>query len=459
MSLLLDAIFEAASAVPDQIAIDDGRAKLKYRDLPARVTAVADLLLASLGHDRRPVGIMLDNGIDWVLADLALLAEGRPCIPLPAFFTSAQVDGALADAGAVALVAQSGIVHRTSAARDLPDGTAKITYTSGSTGTPTGICLSDTLMLATAKAVIERFGTGMAGRHLPILPLGVLLENVAGLYSILLAGGTYAPREASTLGLANPFRPDFVALVQTVVAVEATSLILVPELLAGITAVMEASGIRLPLLRLVAVGGARVSVELLRRCSALGLPVVQGYGLTECGSVVSIEAIGEVDRGTTGTPLEHLTVSLAPDGEIMVSGAAHLGTIGGPPPPSRISTGDIGTIDPKGRLSITGRKGSLLVTGHGRNVAPEWIEEVLRAQPAIAQAFVYGDGDAALSAALVPAAMDGDMALAVETANASLPSYAQITRWKLTSPFTPADGTLTPNGRLRRAQIIGRLHK
>ena len=458
MSVLLEAVFAAASTVPDRVAIDDGLVRVSYRDLPGRVTAFADTMRATLGEDGRPVAIMLDNGIDWVIADLALLALARPCIPLPPFFTPDQIDAAVADAGAVAIIARSGIIRRSPVPRKLPPGTAKITYTSGSTGTPKGICLADALMLATARAIVARFGADMAGRHLPILPLGVLLENVAGLYSILLVGGTYAPRDAATMGLTNPFSPDLAAMMQAVKFVEATSLILVPELLAGLAGVMEATGVRLPALRLVAVGGARVEVDLLYRCAALGLPVVQGYGLTECGSVVSIETIGERERGTTGRPLDHVTVSLAADGEIIVRGAAHLGTIGGPPPPAlTIATGDIGTIDAQGRLSITGRKSSLLITGHGRNVAPEWLEEMLRAQPGIAQAFVHGDGAAALSAALVPAAIDVDLAAAVAAANAELPSYAQIARWRPTAPFTPADGTLTPNGRLRRAQILERL--
>jgi len=207
------------------------------------------------------------------------------------------------------------------------------------------------------------------------------------------------------------------------------------------------------------VGGARVPVSLLERAAALGLPVVQGYGLTECGSVVAIETLGERDRGTTGRPLGHVRLSLAADGEIVIESIGHLGTVGASRGGDRrggLATGDIGTLDGAGRLSIVGRKSSMLVTGFGRNVAPEWVEETLCAQPAVAQALVHGDGDAALSALIVPSAHDADVAAAVATANLALPAYARIARWRLSAPFMPSDGTLTPNGRLRRAVILHR---
>ncbi len=457
MSALYAAIVTRAAQVPDRIAVDDGRERISYAALPARVATIADTLGRVLDGTAAPVGLARDNDIDWILADLALLSLGVACVPIPAFFTPAQAGAVLRDAGACAIIDARSIRRLDLARRAVPAGTAKISYTSGSTGAPKGICLPDTLMLATATAIVARFGADMAGTHLPLLPLAVLLENVAGLYASLLAGGTYAPRGAAAIGLAQPFRPDLPQMVAAIAATRATSLILVPELLGGIVAVLEASGRRLPALRLVAVGGARVPVALLDRAAALGLPVVQGYGLTECGSVVAIEALGERVRGTTGLPLGHVHVTLADDGEILVDGVGHLGTIDAPRPGGGpLATGDIGALDSAGRLTIVGRKSSMLVTGFGRNVAPEWVEDALRAQPGVAQACVYGDGDAALSAFIVASAAEADIAAAVAAANRSLPSYARIAGWRSVRAFTPADGTLTANGRLRRSAILHR---
>ena len=455
MSALLQAIFTRAQQRGSRIAIDDGCRQIAYAELPDLVAAMADSIERATTVFG-PVAIAWDNGIDWVLADLALLSTGRPCIPLPGFFTAIQRDRALTDAGAVAMITPDGIVPLDHARAILLPGTAKISYTSGSTGDPKGICLDERLMLRTAQAIVARLGEGMAGVHMPLLPLAVLLENVAGLYATLLAGGRYLVRSLSDVGLGNPFMADDAKMVEAIKSGAATSLILVPEYLARLADYMERTHTRLPDLRIVAVGGSRVSLSLMQRAEKVGLPVLQGYGLTECGSVISLEALGERDRGTVGRPLDHASISLASDGEIVVDGDFHLGTVGHPRGSGPIFTGDIGTIDEAGRLSIVGRKSSLIITSFGRNVAPEWVEEQLVAQPQIAQALVYGDGEAMLSAFVVPSMRGADIEAGVAAANAGLPAYAQVGRWQPSYPFLPADGTLTPNGRLRRAAILDR---
>ncbi len=455
MSTLTALIERRAIQDPDAVALVSRGEMISYAALPIAIGAMASRLESS-DPSGRPVGIRLGNGIDWILADLALARLGRVAVPLPSFFLPAQSEAALVDAGASAVLEPEGLRLLDAPPATLPHGTAKISYTSGSTGVPKGVCLSEAQLLATAQAVVDRLGAESAGRHLPVLPLGVLLENVAGLYASLLAGGAYLAEDSTSLGLADPFRPDFAVLAEAVAAHRATSLILVPELLRGLVAYLETSGRRLPTLALVAVGGARVPVSVLMRAGAVGLPVVQGYGLTECGSVVAIEAPGEPERGSVGTPLGHVSVSIADDGEIVVDGNGHLGTVGHPRAPGPIATGDIGRVDAAGRLTISGRKTNLIVTGYGRNISPEWIESELLAQPEVVQVIVHGDGEAALAALIVPASATTDPAPAVARVNAGLPAYARIASWQLSRPFLPVDGTLTTNGRPRRAAILAR---
>lgn len=455
MSVLLRAILSRAEQARRRVALDDGLRQISYAELPGAIDDIAEVIRDEASGSG-PVAVDLDNGIDWVIADLALLSLGRPCIPLPPFFTADQRAAALADAGAAATITRGGIVRHEHATRDIPSGTMKISYTSGSTGDPKGICLGESLMLQTAQAILARLGEDMAGVHFPILPLAVLLENVAGLYATLLAGGRYLVKASVSIGLANSFMIDDAALVAAIDNSGATSLILVPEYLARIVDRLEQSGTRLKHLRLVAVGGSRVPTLLLDRADRVGLPVIQGYGLTECGSVVCLEAMGDRDRGTVGQPLRHAMVSLAPDGEIVIDGSFHLGTVGHPRENDPIFTGDVGEIDELGRLSIVGRKSNLIITSFGRNVAPEWIEEQLVSQPQIAQAMVYGDGEAELRAFVVPSAIDADVAAGIAAANSTLPPYARVDRWQPSRPFTPADATLTANGRLRRTAIMER---
>ena len=459
MSGLLNTFRATAAAHPRRIAIQevDGAA-VTYGQLTAMVEELASELGRTWDRDR-PLALRIDHGLDECLLELALLEAGIPVLALPSFFTSDQISHAITACGAQALVT-SATPNNAAACRTapipLPRGTARITFTSGSTGTPAGICLSREHMLWVARAVIEAVGAGHAGRHCPILPPGILLETVAGYFATLLAGGTYVAAPQASTGLADPFRPDFAKMVRTIAELEITSLILVPEYLAGLVRVMEATGCRLPRLTLVAVGGARTPSGVIERARWLGLPVRQGYGLTECGSVVALEGPEAGSAGSVGRPLGHVRLAIAEDGEILVDGNLCLGTLAGATPEAPLRTGDIGRFDEHGRLWIEGRKSNLIITSFGRNISPEWLEEELMAHPDIAQAMVHGDGLPAPRALLVPAHANADLAVAVAAVNARLPAYAKIGAWREAAHFTPANGMLTGNGRLRRAEIAAR---
>lgn len=460
MSAVLDALMRRAEAMPNDIVLSWTGGTLTATELMTEVSCLA----ARLVNDDAAVGVALDNGPGWVVTDLALILSGRASVPIPSFFTPAQRYHALSDAGAGLLITPgradedvpvAGAYLRLMAtgipARPLHVGTAKITYTSGSTGAPRGVCLSQDQMEAVAASLVAVLGQDRAGLHMPVLPLAVLLENVAGLYATLLAGGRYHAPTLVEAGMGEAFRPDFARLLTTVVETGATTLILVPELLRGLIAAQGA--LRLDhRLEMLAVGGARVSPTLLDAATAAGLPVVEGYGLSECASVVALNTPDDARPGTVGRPLPHLDVVLADDGEILVSPHPFLGYVGGEPAPEVLPTGDIGAFDGEGHLRIEGRKANTLITAFGRNVAPEWVESELLAEPQILQAVVLGEAEASLSALIVP--MPGTDPVQVEAAvgraNGRLPDYAHVGGWRLVPPFDPAAGQLTANGRPRR---------
>jgi acyl-CoA synthetase (AMP-forming)/AMP-acid ligase II len=284
-----------------------------------------------------------------------------------------------------------------------------------------------------------------------VLPLAVLLENVGGLYPTLLAGGCYEARSLGDLGFADGMTPDIGRLAQVAETCGATSMILAPELLRGLMAWLAATGARLPKLKLVAVGGAKVAPQLIAAARAQGLPAFEGYGLSECGSVVALNTPRADRPGAVGRVLPHLEVNIRDDGEIEVRPQPFLGYVGGAAQVGPVRTGDLGRLDPDGWLSITGRKSNLLITAFGRNVAPEWVESELLAEPEIAQAAVFGDAAVSLCALVVPS-RGGSSGLeeAVRRVNARLPAYARIGRWLDAAPFDPKRGEVTANGRPRR---------
>lgn len=466
MSLVLNALADRARLGEPAPVLTGNGVSLDAAALLVEVNRLAD----RLEGDTVPVGVLLDNSPAWVIVDLALVATGRPGVPIPPFFTAAQRDHALADSGAGLLVMPGGegdpafggqplrLAPTGLPPRPLHSGTAKITYTSGSTGAPKGVCLSQAHMEAVAASLVQVLGRERAGVHLPVLPLGVLLENVAGLYASLLAGGRYHAAGLKDVGMGEAFRPDFDRLLAAIVSSGATTLILVPELLRGL---MAAQGrVRaVTALQMIAVGGARVAPSLLATAASMGLPVVEGYGLSECASVVALNSPEAAKAGTVGKALPHLSVTLAGDGEILVSPRPFLGYVGGPSAPTVLRTGDLGAFDEDGRLKIEGRKANTLITAFGRNVAPEWVESELLAEPEILQAMTLGEAQAALSALIVPVpgAPTAAVEAAVQRANSRLPDYARIAHWRETPPFDPAAGQVTANGRPRR-EVLSRTY-
>ena len=447
-----------ARQIPTQIALDPvTEPPLTYVELWRQVQEMGVGLRAANDPDI-PVALRLDHGREAVVTELALMMAGIPVLSLPPFFTAEQITHAKSLCAAREFVKNARSdkpVSGATARYPLPSGTSRITFTSGSTGAPKGICLSAAHLAEVASAVVDAVGARHAGRHLALLPPGILLETVAGLYATLLAGGTYVCPPQVALGLSQPFQPDFRVMAQAISALAITSLILVPEYLAGLVAVMEANNLRLPALTIVAVGGARVAPALLVRAKALGLPVRQGYGLTELGSVVALEqADDSVGAGSVGRPLGHVRAHIAADGEVIVDGPLYLGAIGEMPLTSPFATGDIGRMDDAGRLWIEGRKSNLIITSFGRNISPEWLEEVLLNQGGVLQACVWGDGLPAPRALLVPSDPLVDLGSVVAAANAKLPTYARITEWREVGPFTPDNGMLSGNGKLRRGAIL-----
>ncbi len=461
-----------AHAVVLRGADEDWRAA----DLSTEVETLASRLAGC-----RVLAVLGDNGPDWVMADLAAMRAGKVHLPLPGFFSPDQMAHALARTAADAVLTDQPerigaldlgfgitgawrgmtLMRRVVAPVAMPAGTAKISFTSGSTGAPKGVCLSTEGLLDTAGALAERLADLPMDTHMAVLPLALLLENVAGVHAPLLRGSSVHLPPLGRLGWQGMAGFDPAALDAAIDAARPGSLILVPELLKAWTLHLEKTGKRpADSLNYVAVGGARLDPGLLARARALGLPAYQGYGLTECGSVVSVNRPGD-DHAGVGRPLGHVRIRID-GGEVRIKARAFLGYLGAEElqPDNdgglEFATGDLGEFDSHGHLRLAGRRKNLIITSFGRNISPEWVESALLAQTAIGQAVVTGDARPFLSAILVPApgARMEDLDGAVAAANASLPDYARIGRWLGAPPFTVRNGLFTGNGRPVRAAIL-----
>ncbi len=462
------------------IAFSDGENAYGYAEFSVAVKSFS----AKLRNERvRVVGIAMDNSPLWALIDLAAIEAGIVCVPLPGFFSPAQLIHVIRDSGvdliltdraddfcAILQGAGFGILGRREGDRfgrkhselrvenrpaELPAGTAKVTYTSGTTGNPKGVCLSMESIEQVARSLLDASRADSQDRYLSVLPLSTLLENIGGIYVPLLAGACCNLPSLSRVGLEGAAKLDPLKMGKALADFRATCAILTPQLLQAICALVGKGHVFLPEMRFLAVGGAPVSIRLLEIAGKLGLPVHEGYGLSECASVLCLNTERENRPGSVGKPLPHVQLKFADDGEILAKGAVMLGYCG---QPSEFRegfwpTGDTGFLDEDGYLHLTGRKKNIFITSFGRNVAPEWVERELTHHAAIMQAVVFGEGRPWSVAVIVPRD-PGGIAAAVQEANEVLPDYARVGKWLVAdAPFLPDNGLLTANGRLRRDAI------
>ncbi|WP_432698199.1 AMP-binding protein [Marinobacterium sp. YM272] len=445
---------------PDTPALQDEISSISWGDLPGAIDTLAEQLRTAAGER---IALLADNSRHWVLTDLAALKLGRVVVPVPLFFSAAQRDHLLEASGIDTLISVSDdqliIQHLPARATPLHPGTAKITFTSGTTGTPKGVCLSTDQQLQVARSLAERLQGLALSRHLCLLPLATLLENIAGVYTALLLGATLVTPSLKTLGIQGSSELDLRALASSLNSYAPDSLIALPQILSALTGAVEA-GVAVPTLKFIAVGGARVGADLIERARRCGLPAYEGYGLSECASVVSLNTPDLDKPGTAGTPLAHSRLHLNPEGELIIDANLMLGYLGEPPQHGPFATGDLVDIDADAFLSVKGRRRNVLISSFGRNLSPEWVESEWLAQPGIQQAVLFGEARP-FNTLLVYAPSLGDNRLEEirQRLNATLPDYARVGGWhRVSEPMNTGNGLYTANGRPRRDAIATRYH-
>ena len=402
--------------------------------------------------------------------------------------------------------------------------TACIIYTSGTGGAPKGVMLSHGAILhncAGAGEMLNELGLGEEV-FLSFLPLSHSYEHMAGQFLPLSIGAQIYYAEGAETLAAN------------MVEVSPTIMTAVPRLYETLHArilrgVRKAGGIQEKLfmkaldlgrrrlqhpdgltlerkladalldklvrdkvrrrfggrLKALVSGGAPLNPDIGLFFTALGLRILQGYGLTETAPIISVNRPGDVKMNTVGPPVAGVEVKIAEDGEILVKGELVMQGYWRNADATNevirdgwLHTGDIGEFDADGHITITDRKKDIIVNSGGDNLSPQRIEGILTLETEIAQAMVYGDKRPHLVGLLVA---DGewmktwardrgksqDLSLlgkdedfrnaiggAVERVNARLSKIEKLRRFTLAdAPFTIDNGQLTPTMKIRRHKI------
>lgn len=374
---------------------------------PLHTTLSPQQWLAQITHSQAR-GVVLGNE-----AIAARLAQVQHEIPAElAFFSltpaadprSGAALPVLSDLRALAPVAEGETLLRQTLANCRPDAPATLLYTSGTTGEPLGVLLTQGNLASNAQGILAAFGLRPEECRLNVLPLSHIFARTCDLY-VSLAGGTRLALSAA--------RDDLFRLGQWpelgVTMVNAVPLLLERCLSVAVEAGTSVQAVFGTTLRRINSGGAPLSPAAFRAFAEAGLPILEGYGLTEAGPVVSLTPPGEHRLGSVGKVLANLEVRIAADGEIVVRGPSVSPGYWRNPAASAVAvrdgwlfTGDLGRQDADGFLYITGRKKELIVTASGKKIAPVLIEALLAEDPLIAQVCVVGEGRSSLAALVVP---------------------------------------------------------
>jgi len=406
-----------------------------------------------------------------------------------------------------------------------PDDLASIIYTSGTTGVPKGVMLSHGNFAHNVEAACAAIPFEADDLCLSVLPLSHVYERMVE-YCYLHRGATiaYSPSIEATGAAMQEVRPTIVCVVPRLLEKLHRRILDaglgLPEprrsLFRVAIRVARACGARLrrpggrgpilgalravfdPLvyapiraraggrLRFFVSGSAPLATEVAEVLAGIGLNVVEGYGLTECSPVIAVNHVDSVCIGSVGPPIDGLEVRIAEDGEILARGPSVMRGYFTDEAATReaivdgwLHTGDIGRFDAHGCLVITDRKKEVLKTSGGKMVAPQPIENLLRADRFIAQAVVLGDRRHFISALIVP---DLDQLRAwaaykelgltdaaallrhprvldlierrIAAVNEHLPRYEQVRRFHLLDrEFSPEAGEVTPTLKPRRKVI------
>ncbi|NOZ08816.1 MAG: long-chain fatty acid--CoA ligase [FCB group bacterium] len=331
-----------------------------------------------------------------------------------------------------------------------PKDLLTIFYTSGTTGSPKGVMLSHQSLIADLNAALERVDYTEGDRLLSVLPLSYALERMAGNYMPFYSGCAiyYSSGHDQFQKDIHETQPTILISVPYIIENlyndmqrKADSQFFINRILFRLS---KATGIKYVTLKLarkkiplvcrikysiwrllvyrklkktlggkikfIASGGAALTPDIAEYFYSIGIPILEGYGLTEAGPILTINTLSEIRFGTVGRPLSHVTIKIAADGEILVKTPSVMMSYYENEEDTRsvfdkqgwFHTGDFGKKDADGFITITGRKKNILITSSGKAIAPAPLEKALIDSPFIEDAVVVGDNRKFISAILLP---------------------------------------------------------
>ncbi|SNT10668.1 AMP-dependent synthetase/ligase [Rhodococcoides kyotonense] len=484
------------SAPAQRFATESGWTQRSYGELRTLVDSAADVLYAAGVRRGDRVAIQVRTRADWTVVDLAAASLGAALVPVYPTAAWAQLRDIVERTSPAVLVVERGaslpefgdrgphVLRLGDPDGDLGDLASQdelaahdgpaaqttdlfsISFSSGSTGKPKGCMLTHANYAAVVTMAIEAethpvHGLGhreLAFVYLPLAHASARLQQL----TTFAAGGELAYGSGGTADI-----------LRQIADVAPTYVPGVPRLFES--AYMRADRDPLTLrnmfgnrLAYALTGGAPIASEMLETYARAGISLVEGYGLTETSTALTIATPHDNKPGTVGRPLSGVQIRTAEDGEILARGPnIFLGYLDDDEATADVlrggwfHTGDLGSVDVGGYLTITGRKKNLIVTSTGKNVAPEHAENIFRRSCRIDGVVVVGDGRPFLIAVVFAGDYPiddeelGDVAFRVN-ADVSPPEWIRKIL-VLDRALSHTDGELTDSGKIVRHIVLSTL--
>jgi long-chain acyl-CoA synthetase len=476
------------------------------------------------------VALLAPNSIDWIAADLAIMAEGLIVVPLYSRQAPPELAAMVKDCGA-SLICASDAELREGLAACLTEAPPSCLFAEVFAGEE---CRADGAKVAERDAVAIIYTSGTSGEAKGVVltagNIGHMLGCTSGRLDLLMEGHTgqekvfhYLPlcfAGSWILLLTSLLRKSRVALNTDLSKIAADMRAVAPDYFLNVPALLErmrkgvdeqlwktggivrviyskakgawarkhdgqaqpgdkfwlglANRLVFPAIRKKMIGAklkalicgsAPLNVETQLFFMMLGIPVLQGYGLTETTALCTLDDPRQVEPGRVGPAISGVEMRLGDNDEIVVRGPNIFpGYWNRPQETAKVlrdgwfRTGDQGEMDATGNWKIVGRIKNLIILGSGHNVAPEPIEEKILAQlPGAQQVVLVGNGRGYLSALITGTVTEAQAQAAVDAVNPSFPHYKQVRALHvLAEPFSIENGLLTANGKLKRDLIAGR---
>uniref|UniRef100_A0A7C6AFU3 Long-chain fatty acid--CoA ligase n=1 Tax=candidate division WOR-3 bacterium TaxID=2052148 RepID=A0A7C6AFU3_UNCW3 len=433
---------ESVTNHPNKIALKKGDVVYSYQYLKDRVLALKQHLYKLGLKPGERFGVLGENSPEWAISYLGIVRAGLVVVPLDAMLSEAELIHILRESAAKGVLCSESHMYKIESIKgelkDLkwlinmktiqelpsakderkieinPESLAILIFTSGTTGLAKAVMLSHKNIISNLQAIEKAIPVYHTDSFVSIIPMHHTFEATCGFLYPLSQGVSifYSPslrpndliatfKEARiTCLIAVPLLFEkFLAGLHKKIASASVPTKLIFTTVSGVTSIFKF--LRKPLfskirkemglenLRLAVSGGAALSTKVAQGLEMLGIPILQGYGLTEAAPVISVNPLSRPKNNSVGKPLPGVEVRISePDasgiGEIIVRGPnVMLGYYNNKEATDEVLkdgwlyTGDLGYIDNEGYIHITGRKKSLIVTPTGKNIIPEELEEKL----------------------------------------------------------------------------------